>query len=91
MPPKNSKPGQQAFKTPIQNNTTGNATSDASNVANEGQNEAGVSAPSNSDIRGAIRSLKEDLSKQSAKMLEAINGIKGDLLSHSRRIGEAEE
>lgn len=29
--------------------------------------------------------------KQSADMLEAINGLKGDLLAHSKRIGEAEE
>lgn len=38
-----------------------------------------------------MRLLKQDFGKQSADMLDAINSIKGDLLSHSRRIGETEE
>lgn len=50
-----------------------------------------LSARSNTDILYAIRLLKQDLGKQSADMLEAINSIRGDLLSHSRRLGEMEE
>lgn len=88
MPPKNSKPGQQSSKSTTQNNT---ATTDASHNANDNQEEANASGPSNAEILNAIRSLKQDFGQQSADMLEAINCIKGDLLSHSRRTGETEE
>lgn len=67
------------------------AASDVSNAANASEDGVGAGVPTNSDILGAIRGLKEDITKQSADMMEAINGIKGELLSHSRRIGEAEE
>ncbi|KAE8295999.1 hypothetical protein D5F01_LYC04748 [Larimichthys crocea] len=86
MPPKNSKLGQQPTKGP-QNNTANIATE----KANDNEGEANDSVPSNSVILDAIRSLKEDCAKQSNEMLDAINGIKAEVLSHSRRIGETEE
>lgn len=87
MPPKkNSKPGQQSST--AQTNT---ATTDASHDANDFHEEANASGLSNTEILNAIRSLKQDFGQQSADMLEAINSIKGDLLSHSRRTGETEE
>ncbi len=85
MPPKKNsdKPQQQLTKTAL--------AVEVSNVANKDQSEANVNMPSNSDILGAIRTLRDDFAKQSVDLLEAVNGIKGDLLSQSRRIGEAEE
>ncbi|KAE8278059.1 hypothetical protein D5F01_LYC23874 [Larimichthys crocea] len=74
-----------------QNNTANIATEKANDNAKEGEGEANDSVPSNSVILDAIRSLKEDFTKQSNEMLDAINGIKADVVSHSRRIGETEE
>lgn len=88
MPPKNSKPGQQSSKATIQNNT---ATTATSHDANDNQEEANANGPSNAEILNAICSLKQNFGQQSADMLEAINSIKGDLLSHSRKICEKEE
>ncbi|KAE8278203.1 hypothetical protein D5F01_LYC23720 [Larimichthys crocea] len=90
MPPKNSKLGKQPTKGP-QNNTANIATEKANDNDKEGEGEANDSVPSNSVILDAICSLKEDCAKQSNKMLDAINGIKAEVLSHSRRIGETEE
>lgn len=91
MPPKNSKPsGQHPAKGP-QNNTANIAMEKASKNANEGEGEATDNVPSNSVILDANHSLKEEFAKQSNEMLDAINGIKTDVLSHSRRIGETEE
>ncbi|KAL7868322.1 hypothetical protein SRHO_G00097060 [Serrasalmus rhombeus] len=47
--------------------------------------------PTNSDILREIRSLKDSMNKQSTDMLKAINDIKGEIQSHSQRIGETEE
>ena len=91
MPPKNPKPGQQLSKATAQNSTTSTATTNPSHDANEDHDAANANEPSNSIILTAICSIREDLTKQSADMLEAVNGTKGELLSHSRRIGEAEE
>lgn len=88
MTRRNIKQGQQSPSETAQNNT---AMTDASQEANDNHEEANASGPSNTEILNAIRSLKKDFGQQSADMLEAINGIKGDLLSQSRRIGETEE
>lgn len=63
----------------------------ASKNANEGEGEANDNVPSNSVILEAIHSLKEEFAKQTNKMLDAINGIKTDVLSHPRRSGKPEE
>uniref|UniRef100_A0AAR2LGB0 Uncharacterized protein n=1 Tax=Pygocentrus nattereri TaxID=42514 RepID=A0AAR2LGB0_PYGNA len=47
--------------------------------------------PTNSDILREIRSLKDSMNKQSTDMLKAINDIKGEIQSHSQRIGETED
>lgn len=88
MTRKNAKPGQQSLMATAQNNT---ATTDVGHDANDNHEEANASGPSNTEILNAISSLKKDVGQQSADMLEAINSIRGDLLSHSRRIGETEE
>ena len=62
---------------------------DPSQDANNNHEEA--SRPSSTEILNAIRSMKKDYGQRPADMLEAINSIKGDLLSQSRRIGETEE
>lgn len=87
MSRKNITPGQQTLKVTAQNNA---ATTDASHDANN-DHEANASGASNTEILNAIRSLKQDVGKQSADMLEVVNSIKGDLVSHSKRIGETEE
>lgn len=50
-----------------------------------------AAAPTNSEILMAIKSLKEDFVKKITDMLEAVNGIKGDLVAQSKRIRETEE
>lgn len=67
------------------------AAGDASTATNATEDKAGVGVPTNSDILGAICALKEDISTQSANMMEAVNDIKNNILSHSKRMGEAEE
>ena len=65
---------------------------DASQDANDNHEEANASGgPSNTEILNAIRSLKKDFVQQSADMMGAVNSIKGELLSQSRRIGETEK
>uniref|UniRef100_A0A9J8B859 LINE-1 type transposase domain-containing 1 n=1 Tax=Cyprinus carpio carpio TaxID=630221 RepID=A0A9J8B859_CYPCA len=49
------------------------------------------SAATNEVILSAINSLREDLSKQSTEMLDAIKSIQSDLVAQSKRIGETEE
>lgn len=46
---------------------------------------------STNSILSAIQSLRNDMTKQSSDMLEAINVFKTELMSHSKRIGEAED
>lgn len=66
------------------------STNDASSMDNASEGIAGAGMPTNSDILSEIRSLKQDITKQSADVMEAINGIKVDTESHARRIEEAE-
>ena len=91
MPPKNSKPPRQQPAKGPQNNTANIAMKKASKNANEGEGGANVNVPSNSVILEAIHSPKEEFAKQTNEMLDAINGIKTDVLLHSQRIGETEE
>lgn len=94
MPPKSGKTGQQTSK-PGMRSDAANAeanfsTNDASSMDNASGGVAGAGMPTNSDILSEIRSLKQDITKQSADVMEAINGIKVDIESHARRIEEAE-
>lgn len=86
MPPKTIKSGHHS-KPSVQMEEENTAL--ASKKLTEAQVE--FNAATNDDILSAIRSLKADFTKHSADTLDAINGIKTDLLSQSQRIGEAEE
>lgn len=87
MPPKNIKPGQQPKSQP--QTSSDNVDQINKQVDNE-QSDANGNEATNS-ILSAIQSLRDDTTKQSSDILEAINGFKTELLSHSKRIGEAEE
>ena len=88
MTRKNNKQGQQSPSQTAENNT---AMTDASQDANDNHEANASGGPSNTEILNAIRSLKKDFVQQSADMMGAVNSIKGELLSQSRRIGETEK
>ncbi len=81
MPPKNIKPGQQSKSQP---QTGSDTVEQVGKLAANGND-------STSSILSAIQSLRDDMTKQSSDMLEAINGFNTELMSHSKRIGEAEK
>lgn len=87
MPPKNIKSGQQ----PRIHSQTGSGNGEqASKLTVSEQRDANGSDSTNS-ILLAIQSLRDDMTRQSPDTLEAINGFKTELMSHSKRIGEAED
>ena len=89
MPPKVCKTGQQTSKIGIRRDAAKEeakySADDASSVDSAGEGTAGAGMPTNSDILSEIRSLKQDITKQSADVMEAINGIKVDIESHATR------
>ncbi|KAI2645847.1 LINE-1 type transposase domain-containing protein 1 [Labeo rohita] len=87
MPPKSIKPGQQPR---FQSQTGSGNGEQASKLTASEQSDANGNDSTNS-ILLAIQSLRDDMTKQSSDMLEAINGFKTELMSHSKRIGEAED
>lgn len=89
MPPKSIKPGQQPKSQPQTNVSSDNVDQTNKLAVNEQSDANGNEATS--CILSAIQSLRDDMTKQSSDMLEAINGLKAELLSHSKRIGETEE
>lgn len=88
MTQKNNKQRQPSASETAECNAT---MTDVSKDANNKHEEASVSGPSNTEILNATCFLKKDVGQQSVDMLEAINSLKGELLSQSRQIGETEE
>ncbi len=87
MPRKNIKSGQQPKSQP---QTGSDAVEQVGKLSDSEQCEANGN-DSTSSILSAIQSLRDDMTKQSSDMLEAISGFKTELMSHSKRIGEAED
>lgn len=96
MPSKNPKLAQQSSKAAPQTstaNTMANSVANSAKAADDDQNNATVDAPTNSNILMAIQSLREDFVKKICQYVGSNQWmpLKGDLLSHSKRIREAEE
>lgn len=86
MPPKTIKPAQH-LKPSGQMGEEGKVL--ASKKLAEPQSED--NAATNDDILRAVQSLRDDCSKQFTDTMDAINGIKSELLSQAQRMGAAEE
>lgn len=87
MPPKNAKVVQQPTKATPRENAANVAHANETAPANSTEAQE---APTNHDILRAINLLKEDMNKQSADMMKAIQDIKGDMQSLTERTGETE-
>lgn len=86
MPPKNQKFGQLSIITAVQTNAANTAASDDTTLGGFTSNINAV--PTNSEMLSAIQLFKDDFVKKFTDMLEAVKGIKGELIRHSQRIGK---